>query len=275
MPELPDVATFERYLDATALHKTIAGVEVRDDRLLHEVTADELGARLVGRTFAGSRRHGNVLFALLDGEVGGALALHFGMTGTLRYYRRADAEPEHARVVIRFANDFRLAIVSQRLLGEIRLADDVDTLVRNEDLGPDALRDLTDPAAFRAALAGHHGMVKPALMNQSILAGIGNVYSDEILFQARLDPRTSLDALDDAALGELFHDMRGVLEEAIRHGAEAAEFPGDWLTPHREAGEPCPRCGATIERVEVSGRGAYLCPSCQRRRSEGQEAAGG
>lgn len=275
MPELPDVATFQRYFDATALHETIDAVEVRDDRLLRDVTSDELGERLFGRAFHGTRRHGKHLFALLDGEPDGALALYFGMTGTVRTYRRADKEPEHARVILRFENGYRLAIVSLRLLGEVRLTHDVDAFVQREELGPDALDGLTDEAAFRAALAGHHGMVKPALTNQSIVAGIGNVYSDEILFQARLDPRTSLDALDEARLDELSGAMRQVLEEAIRHGAEPAELPDEWLTPHRGRDERCPRCGGPIERIEVSGRGTYLCPACQRRLDEDEEGHGG
>lgn len=224
MPELPDVTTFQRYLDATALDKTIDAVEVRDDRLLCDVTSDELGERLVERAFDGTRRHGTHLFALLDGEPDGALALHFGMTGTLRTCRRAEKEPEHARVILRFENGCRLAIVSLRLLGEVSLTHDVDAFVQREDSGPDALDDLTDVAAFR---------------------------------------------------DEMYAAMRRALEEAIRRGAEPAELPDAWLTPHRGQDARCACCGGPIERAEVSGRGAYLCRACRRRLGEDEEGHGG
>jgi formamidopyrimidine-DNA glycosylase len=265
MPELPDVATFERYLDATALHQEIAEVEVREARLLADLSPGELARGLTGHQLAGTRRHGKYLFAFLDEEGDGALVLHFGMTGTLRYYERDAKEPEHARVLIRFANGSTLAVVSLRLLGEVNLTGDVDDFVAAKELGPDALHDVTDEAALREALAGHRGMLKPALMNQGIVAGIGNVYGDEILFQARLDPRVHVDELADAELGRLFRAVREVLVTAADRAAEPADVPDGWLTARREPGATCPRCGGTIERIEVSGRAGYWCPSCQRR----------
>ncbi len=271
MAELPDVATFKRYFDATALHQEIAGIEVREDQMLDGLTAAELERGLAGHAFAGTRRHGKYLFALLDEQGDGALVLHFGMTGSLRTFKRADAMPEHARVLIRFANDYRLAVVSQRLLGGLALTDDPDAFIADRGLGPDALNDVTDEAALRRALAGHGGMLKPTLTNQAIVAGIGNLYVDEMLYQARLDPRMPADELDDEALGELFRAMRHVLETAVERDAEPAEFPSDWITRHREPGATCPRCGDEIERLEVSGRGTYWCPACQ----GGARAGGG
>jgi formamidopyrimidine-DNA glycosylase len=271
MAELPDVATLKRYFDATALHQEITGVEVRDERLLDGLTAAELERGLAGHAFAATRRHGKVLFALLDADDDGALALHFGMTGSLRTFERADAMPEHARVLIRFANGYRLALISQRLLGGMALTDDADAFIAERGLGPDALNDLTDEDALRRALAGHGGMLKPTLTNQAIVAGIGNLYVDEMLFQARLDPRMPADELDDHAFAELFAALRRVLETAVERDADPAEFPPDWITRHREHGATCPRCGGEIERLEVSGRGTYWCPACQ----GGTDGAGG
>lgn len=263
MAELPDVATFERYFDATALHREIAGTEVRDERMLDGLTAAELDRGLLGHAFAATRRHGKYLFALLDDADDGALVLHFGMTGSLRTFKRPDAMPEYARVLIDFSDGYRLAVVSQRLLGGVALTDDPDAFVAERGLGPDALADLTDEAALRRALEGHGGMLKPTLTNQAIVAGIGNLYVDEMLYQARLDPRVPADELDDRALAELFRAMRRVLETAIERDADPAEFPTGWISRHREPGATCPRCGGEIERFEVAGRGTYWCPACQ------------
>ena len=263
MAELPDVATFKRYLDATALHHEIAGTAVHDDQMLDGLTAAELDRGLVGHSFAATRRHGKYLFALLDDENGGALVLHFGMTGSLRYFERADAMPEYARLLIRFSNGYQLALVSQRLLGGVALTDDPDAFVAERELGPDALADLTDESAFRRALEGHGGMLKPTLTNQAIVAGIGNLYVDEMLYQARLDPRMPADELDDRALARLYRAMRHVLETAVERDADPEKFPADWITRHREHGATCPRCGGEVERLEVSGRGTYWCPTCQ------------
>ena len=263
MAELPDVAMLERYVDATALHQEIVGSEVRDGRLLDGLTAAELDRGLVGHRFVATRRHGKVLFALLDEEDDGALVLHFGMTGSLRHFRRADAMPEHARVLIRFANGYRLAVISQRLLGGLSLTDDVDAYIADRGLGPDALTGVTDEDALRRALAGHGGMLKPTLTNQAIVAGIGNLAVDEMLFQARLDPRMPADELGDRGFAELFAAMRRVLETAVERDAEPAEFPSDWISRHRQPGATCPRCGGTIERLEVAGRGTLWCPACQ------------
>lgn len=263
MAELPDVATFKRYFDATALHQEITGSQILDEQMLDGLTATELDRGLVGHVFAATRRHGKYLFALLDDADDGALVLHFGMTGSLRYFKRSDAMPEHARVLIRFSNGYRLAVVSQRLLGGLCLTDDPDAFITERVLGPDALNDLSDEASFRRALEGHGGMLKPTLTNQAIVAGIGNLYVDEMLYQAGLDPRMPADELDDRSFAELFRAMRRVLETAVERDAEPAEFPSDWITRHREPGATCPRCGGEIERLEVSGRGTYWCPACQ------------
>ena len=269
MPELPDVATFARYLDATSLHQTIEGVEVREPRLLEGLAPRDLERGLEGRRFAATRRHGKYLFAPFDPDGDGAMVLHFGMTGFPRYYRRDGREPDYARMLVRFEGGGTLAVVSRRLLGEVRLTDDVDAFVAAHDLGPDALHDVTDVGALQEALAGRHGMVKPTLMNQNVLAGIGNVYADEILYQAGLDPRTPVDALSGEQMKTLLRTMRRVLTTAIDRGADPDAYPRRWLTPRREPGRACPRCDGTIQRIEVSGRAGYWCPSCQRSQSDG------
>jgi formamidopyrimidine-DNA glycosylase len=183
MPELPDVQVFREYLDATALHQRIDDVTVSGaGELLHDVSARTLRDRLKGRSLAGTRRRGKHLFAKLSGN--GWLRLHFGMTGELAYFKRRREAPDHVRLRLDFANGYHLAYRNVRKLGEIGLVDDVVEFVEAEGLGPDALDPELDLGAFREALGKRRGSVKGALMNQEVVAGIGNVYADEILLAA-------------------------------------------------------------------------------------------
>lgn len=257
MPELPDVAVFREYLDATALHQRIEEVEVRDDYVLEDVSSRALAERLEGRSLASTTQHGKYLLVEIDGD-GGWLVLHFGMTGFLKYFRDEDEAPGHIRVLLRFENGYALAFDCRRKLGKVALTDGPEAWARAKELGPDALA--LDTEGFLEALAGRRGRVKSALMNQSILAGVGNVYTDEALFQARIHPETSVDELDEARRRELFGVLRDVLHAAIEARADPERVPDRFLLPHRRKGESCPRCGTELERIELSGRATYFCP---------------
>lgn len=265
MPELPDVENFRRFLNANALGKPIAHVEVGSAKILRGVTAARLGSALDGRRMTGSRRHGKHLLAALDD--GMWLTLHFGMTGRLAYFERLAEDPAHDRLRLDFADGHHLAYVDMRMLGEIGLAADADAFIAEIGLGPDALDPSLDEAVFVALLAGRRGAAKAALMDQSLLAGIGNVYSDEILFQARLHPKIRVQDLDASRVSELFRVMKRVLQTAIDRGAGSEELadrlPADYLLPRRKEGAECPRCGAAIAAMKAAGRTAYFCPACQ------------
>src|SRR6266702_3349296 len=145
MPELPDVETFKRYLDATSLYQRIADVEMRSAYVLKGISGKELARRLKGRRFESTRRHGKHLFARTDG--GTWLRLHFGMTGSLRYFKGEEKVPPHTRVLFVFAKDYRLAFDDQRKFGQVGLLEDVDEFLRKRALGPDALDiDVDEPA---------------------------------------------------------------------------------------------------------------------------------
>jgi formamidopyrimidine-DNA glycosylase len=131
-------------------------------------------------------------------------------------------------------------------------------------LGPDALRDAKDFQTFRDAVAGGRGTIKSALMNQEKLAGVGNVYSDEILYQAHLHPKTGVDGLDGKQLRRLHRCMIRVLETTIQRRADVSQVPRTWLLPHRQEGEPCRRCGRTLTRATIAGRTSYVCENCQK-----------
>jgi formamidopyrimidine-DNA glycosylase len=267
MPELPDVENFKRYLDRTARHKKIAHVEVRAGRMLQKISGRELARALTHRKIMRSRRHGKHLFAGLDD--GHWLALHFGMTGFLAYFKDLGDDPAHDRLRLDFANGWHLAFINQRKFGKLQLIDDPNEFIVEGNLGPDALDRAVSVKKFRELLSGRRGELKAALMDQSLLAGIGNIYSDEILFQARLHPRTHVEDLDKSQIGKLHRVMRRVLKTAIKKGAGSDALferaPRSYLLRHRESGATCPRCGGKVRTMKAAGRTAYYCPICQRR----------
>lgn len=259
MPELPDVEVFRRYFDRTSLHYKIESVKVTNEIVLADVGRSALGRKLHDRSFTGSQRHGKQMFAELDD--GGWLTLHFGMTGFLKYFKNASSAPDHPRVVVAFDNGYRLAWDSQRMIGRVGLTESTDTFVEHHQLGPDAMDIDADELGRR--LGDHRGMIKPALMDQSLVAGIGNVYSDELLFQVRVHPRTPAGDLTEAEMLELHGTIGGVFDTVIDAGAVPERMPAWLLTAHRGRDDTCPRCGGELKKIAVSGRNGYLCPTCQ------------
>lgn len=259
MPELPDVEVYRRELQSKALNQRIAAVDVKSPRILGRFPAKRFIEGLRGRRLTGTQRHGKRLYATLDG--GGVLALHFGMTGALRYFAGEDPEPAFDRVRIDFENGRHLGYYNRRMIGRVALLDDAQADIAARELGPDAL-DL-DPETFRERLAGSRGAIKSVLMDQTAIAGIGNIYADEILFQARVHPQARTAELDAATIRRIHKTMQAVLKKAIERGAEPERLPRNFLIPRREAGETCPACGGRIARVAVGGRSTYFCPRCQ------------
>src|ERR1700730_6566694 len=236
MPELPDVEIFKRYLDATSLHQRISGVDVRSAYVLKGVSARELERRLKGRCFESSRRHGKHLFVRTNGNLW--LRLHFGMTGSLRYFKHEEQAPRHTRVLFVFANAHSLAFEDQRKFGEIGLIEDVNEFLEKRALGPDAL-DISLPQ-FKEIFGKHRGAVKTILLNQKLIAGIGNIYADEILFRARIHPATQVSTLKEKAVTKLFRATRYILKKAIEAEADMDRMSKSWLLPHRGKGGKCP-----------------------------------
>ncbi|GAB4334494.1 MAG: formamidopyrimidine-DNA glycosylase [Candidatus Abyssubacteria bacterium] len=259
MPELPDVEIFKQYMDATALHQKTDSVRIRNKKVLADVSSKQLQMTLKGRRFESTTRHGKHLLAQMDN--GKFLTIHFGMTGFLKYYKNTDDEPEHSRVLIRFTNGFHLAYVCQRMLGKVGLADSVRKFIEDRRLGPDALN--LDMETFHRMLAGKRGSIKSALMNQNLLAGMGNIYSEEILYHSGVRPTAQVKSLNSKTIKKIFRNMKKVLDRAIECRVDPAKFPNSYLLPHRHKGEECPRCGATLQQEKVNQRTAYYCPECQ------------
>lgn len=258
MPELPDVEVFRRRIARTTLHREIERVQVRDPALLHGVDAGGLERALQGSTFEGTSRHGKNLAVDVSG--GGVLVLHFGMTGHPET-EEPGLSDRHVRLVIGFSDGGRLAVVDQRRLGRVALADDLGEYAARAGLGPDALS--LGPAALRGVMRESRGGVKATLMDQGQLAGMGNIYADEVLFQARIDPRAQAASLDEVAYLRLHRRLHRVVRIAVERDADPGRLPRTWLITHREDGVPCPRGNGEVRRFRSGGRAGYWCPACQ------------
>jgi formamidopyrimidine-DNA glycosylase len=262
MPELPEVESFRKYLEATSLHDPIVGVEVKSPSILGNVTAGELRGRLTGREFSAASRRGKYLFAA-TGEDGSGLVLHFGMTGFLVHFLDPVREPRHNRMLITFGSGYHLAFDDQRKFGEVSFTEDAEKFFREKNIGPDALELSIDK--FLELMGGRRRQIKALLMDQTFIAGIGNIYSDEILFQAGVHPLTTSDRLDREMKVELYRAMQSVLGIAVERNAEFDRYPEDWLLKHRFVGVECQRGGCRVEKIKAAGRSAYLCPCRQKR----------
>jgi formamidopyrimidine-DNA glycosylase len=261
MPELPEVEMFKRYLDSTSLRQRITDVEVQDAYVLKRVSERQLARRLKGRRLENSHRHGKHLFVRAGEELW--LRLHFGMTGSLEYLKHDEVSPKAARVIFHFADSCRLAFDDQRKFGEIELIEDLDEFLHTRGLGPDALG--TSLSDFKAIFGKHRGAVKAILLNQQLIAGIGNLYADEILFRARMHPATEAARLNDKDLTGLFRAMRYVLEKAIALKTDFNRLPKTWLLTNRGKRGRCPRCGRALKSATIGGRTSWFCAHCQKR----------
>ncbi len=265
MPELPDVEVFRRRAERLALDRTVEHASVRADGMLEDTSERSLCEALLGHQLCETFRHGKHLF-LRSGEPRGRwLRLHFGMTGSLDVLEEDEAEPEHVRLRLDFRGGSRLCYTCVRKFGEIGLVDAPASFIREQQLGPDPFAADFGLREFRRCLEGRSGTIKGTLMNQEVLAGLGNLYTDEALFQARIHPQTTVDELDADEVAELWHVIDRVLAKAVDYEAEVDRMPKTWLLRNREDGVDCPRCDGTIHRLELGGRATYVCDRHQRR----------
>ena len=259
MPELPDVEAYRRFFAGHAAGRTVRRVEA-DPTIVRNATPAALDRALRGRRFADAERLGKWLIAWTDGP---ATLFHFGMTGWFVWSGDVPERHRHDRLILEFAEGGELRYRNMRKLGGVWLAHDraeVDAILG--PLGPDALGMPT--RRFRELLSRRRGGVKAALMDQSVLAGIGNLIADEALWQARIHPKARIDQLTDEEVGELASMLRKVLRELV------ATY--DYLPPKRtwllsvrgRPGALCPRCRTPLVRTVAAGRTTYFCPRCQR-----------
>jgi formamidopyrimidine-DNA glycosylase len=242
-------------------------VELDALRLLEGVSRTGLTRALEGNRFVSSRRHGKHLFLGLERK--GWLALHFGMTGTLVPLESGAEAPRYTRLRIDFGDGGGLAYTSVRLLGRIGLTDDVSAFVAERRLGPDALDRRFDKRAFEQIVATRNAAtpIKAILMDQSFVAGIGSIYADEILFQARVHPLTPAKRMTPAKVRAVHRSVGRVLKTAIECRADSEHLtqrlPRGFLLRVRGSGGHCPRCRQSLATFKLAGRTGYYCRRCQ------------
>lgn len=215
--------------------------------------------RLIGTQFTRTRRHGKYIFA--GSQNGPWLHIHLGMSGSLRVYEEGDDAPDYARLTVIFEGTRRLAFRDPRKFGRIRLVEDVDDFVAEKRLGPDAME--IGDNAFASAIGGTRQAVKSALLDQSKMAGVGNLWSDEALYRCGIMPDARGTDIDAATIAHLRRAVQDIMGYVMSRNADYSQLPNDWLIHHRKDGADCPRCGGTITKKKVGGRTAYHCPDHQ------------
>ena len=273
MPELPEVESARLVIAAHALQREITGVDDSDTYECRPHDPGEIEDALVGLHVVAANRIGKQIFLATadpDGTPGATLGIHLGMSGRILVsgdggsgevsggdYIGSDGRSHRAtkeewyRFSMSFADGGRLRLLDKRRLGRVVLDPDLDAL------GPDA--EQIDRETFRQMLAASSTAVKSRLMNQSAIAGIGNLLADEILWQAEIDPRRAADALTQDEADE----VRRVMRRAIRKAHDAGGVHHGEIIPFREEGATCPRCGAEMRRATVGSRTTWWCPEDQ------------
>lgn len=262
MPELPDVEILKKYFDQHCLGLKISAVQVLEKRILRDASAGKIKSLLEGRSFVRSGRHGKHLFVEIGNGGPSYIGIHFGMDGDLAFLKKEEPPPDYTRILFQFDGKY-LAYTSRRMLGGIRVIRSPEDFIQQRQLGPDALSPAFSPEYFLKAIAGKKTSIKAALMDQQVVAGIGNVYSDEILYQAGILPDTRCDLLNEKQSRDLYNKILGVLRTAVRHDADARRFPPRFLLKHRHRNGDCP-CGGKVATSKVAGRTSYFCPICQK-----------
>jgi len=259
MPELPSVEIFKRYFDEHALNQLIKKVDVESPKLVVFNDHEKLENTLEGHEFVSSQRYGKYLFSQLDNDL--HLIMHFGMTGYLHYSHKDEDTSPYPRLKIDFANGNHLAFDDARKFGKLGITTEPDKFIVLKRLGPDALQ--VELEEFQKIFKGRKGMIKPLLLNQNLIAGVGNLYADEILYQTSIHPMTRADQLNTHQWENLFLNMKKVLEIAIEYQDKPDSLPDSYLLPHRHKRGHCPE-GGNLDVIKVGGRTTFFCPRRQK-----------
>lgn len=270
MPELPEVESIAHGL-REVVGRRIVGVEVRWARSIATPNAAAFTQRLQGRDILDVGRRGKWLVIALSG--GDTLLVHLRMTGQLVLEAGECLDDRHARVLFLLDDGQCLRFSDMRKFGRLHLVGDPARVLGG--LGPEPLAEDFTPARLEEMLARRRGRIKPLLLNQRFLAGLGNIYTDEALWQAGIHPLRRAGSLTPAEVERLHGAIQSVLRAAIAAGGttladgtyqradgRSGEFARH-LAVYGQMGQPCLRCGATIERIRVSQRGTHFCPRCQ------------
>lgn len=265
MPELPEVETIKRELEKAVLGKKIVEVCIHVPKVIRQPGPMQFKAGLAGATIKNILRKAKIL--ILELSNGKALTVHLKMTGQLVY----PGNGRTSRVSFKLSDGKYLDFNDQRLFADLRLLDDWRKFPFIQGLGPEPF-DIS-VGQFKEMLDKKKTKIKPLLMDQAFISGVGNLYAAESLFRARINPERPAASLSDKEKELLFEEIKETLREAIQHkGSSVDQYvqltgePGGYVKYHKvygREGKPCFACRTTIKRIALGGRGTYFCPRCQ------------
>lgn len=274
MPELPEVETIRRQLAPKVTGREVTAVEISLPRLIKYPDPACFASEIVGRRIEQLERRGKYLLFRLTGNM--TMIIHLRMTGRLFYRAAGEARDNHTHVVFILDNGFELRFADLRTLGTVYLLADTELIKLKglHEMGPEPLTPAFDLNYFRQLVANKRTKIKGLLLDQRRIGGLGNIYVDESLNLAGIDPERPANSLSAAETRKLHGAINTVIQAGIDHGGTSFR---DYVDGEGKAGshqhhlrvygrrqEPCVACGTGIERKEVAGRGSYYCPRCQR-----------
>lgn len=272
MPELPEVQTIAVELHARLQNAAVLRAEVLLPRSIGYPDIALFTDGIQGRRILSVSRRAKYLLFLLDEAT---LVVHLRMTGRLLLETTPLSPHPHARVVLHLNAGRTLHFIDARTFGRLYLLvpGDVMPLSSYHALGPEPLEPSFTPALFAERLRQRRGALKSVLLDQRLVAGLGNIYADEVLYQAGLNPRRPVDSLEEAEMDSLHAAIVDILSKAVeQRGTTFSDYRTSWgliggfqdsLSVFRRTGQPCPSCGTSICRESVGGRSSHYCPLCQ------------
>ncbi len=269
MPELPEVETVKNELAPHILGRKFSGVTLLWDGIVKAPSIEEFRSRLTGQTITGLSRHGKYLMLALDND--DLLVIHMKMSGSLLLSRDSKELPKYTRAVFHLDGGTHIFFRDPRKFGRVWLVRDQTTVTSK--LGPEPLEPEFTPQVLAGRFKNRKAPIKALLHDQSVIAGIGNMYADEALFAAKISPLRSGGSLTPEEVKRLHHAIQHTLHTAIdnkgasivnyyRPGGETGTAHFEFKVAHRR-GKNCPNCGGPIQRITVRNRGTYFCPKCQ------------
>lgn len=271
MPELPEVQTVVDTLRPNIIDKEIIEVEVIEEKLVEKPAVEEFKTVLKEQVIKDVKRRGKYIIIELDNEY--YLVSHLRMTGRFSYFADEAKLGDYDYLMFKFPNQEELRLGSKRKFTRVYLVEDLAEAGSLTDLGPEPLSDEFTLDKFKELIAPRRGRMKPLLLNQKFVAGLGSIYVDESLFIAGVHPMRTADTLTEDEITKLHSAIRQVLAEGIEHrgttkwdyvdaSGQAGSYQ-DQLRVYDREEEECVECGTQIERTKVGGRSAYFCPQCQ------------
>jgi len=274
MPELPEVETVKRSLQPRLTGLTITGVSINLPKIIRRPDPEAFSANLAGKKIKDFGRRGKYLLIHLTDDL--TMVIHLRMTGQLVYAKPDEEIPRHTHLIIKLDNGHELRFTDVRQFGRLLLCPTagLGEVPGLRELGPEPLEQEFTRDFLRKELRRRRTRLKSLLLDQTFIAGLGNIYVDEALHRARLNPERLASSLNPREITRLFHAVQEVLEEGIQNrGTSFRDYvDGDGRTGNYQEllqvygreGQPCLKCGKPVHRIKITGRSTYFCPRCQK-----------